>query len=368
MSGAIQFAMTHSEPGGLREIWNDVSAGLAMRGHAVSRFVLYPGGEAEQRDAAEGEGWHHLLPERATGVAALPRLLAALVRHLRRTRPAAVVTAMPFANVVMPLAVRLAGTSTRVFVSHHSPADTHNPVLDRLDGWTGQLPCVAAVICVSDAVAASFDGKPAAYRAKRRTIHNALPDRIERLIDGLVETAPTKVPGRIVAMGRLSAQKNYPQLIAAMAHVPRGHFEIVGAGEDEAALRALALRYGVSERVRFLGQMTREQALAHAASAEVFAQVSHYEGHSLALIEAARLGLPLVVSQVPVQVEGITDAGGARCGIAVPIGDARGLGIVLARLLADPQERAAWSLRARALGLAASNRAMVDAYERLLAR
>jgi len=36
--------------------------------------------------------------------------------------------------------------------------------------------------------------------------------------------------------------------------------------------------------------------------------------------------------------------------------------------LADPQERAAWSLRARALGFAASNRAMVDAYERLLAR
>jgi len=269
----------------------------------------------------------------------------------------------------MPVAVRLAGTQTRVFASHHSPADTHNPMLDRLDGLTGQMACVAGIICVSDAVSASFDGKPARYRAKRRTIHNALPDRIERTIDALVgQNAPAKVPGRIVALGRLSAQKNYPLLIRAMAQVPQGTLDIVGTGEDEAALRALAQDRGVAPRVRFLGQMTREQALAHAATAQVFAQVSLYEGHSLALIEAARLGLPLVVSQVPVQVEGITDASGSRRGLAVPLGDVDALAMVLARLLVQPEERAAWSRQARELGLAASHRAMVDAYERLLAR
>lgn len=368
MTGAIHFAMTHSEPGGLREIWNDVAAGLATRGHRVERFVLYPGGDQQQRLAAEAEGWHHVLPSRATGMMQMPRLFAALVAYLRRNRPKAVVTAMPFANVIMPLAVRAAGTATRVYVSHHSPADTHNRVLVKLDALTGRMDCVAAIVCVSDAVASSFDDTPAAYRAKRITIHNALPDRVEAAIDRLYdECSGARVAGRIVALGRLSHQKNYPMLLRAMMHVPAGTLDIVGTGEDEADLRTLARTCGVEERVRFLGQMTRDQALTHAASAQVFVQVSHYEGHSLALIEAARLGLPLVVSNVPVQVEGITTATGERCGIAVPIGDDAGLGAVIRRLLADPVERRVWGQRSRGLGLAAANRAMVDAYERLLA-
>lgn len=367
MTGAIHFAMTHSEPGGLREIWNDVSAGLEARGHKTERFVLYPNGDAAQRDHAAAEGWDHLLGARASGASGVARLFRALVSYLRRTRPSAVVTAMPFANVIMPLAVRAARTGTRVYVSHHSPADTHNPALVRLDAWTGRMREVAAVICVSHAVAASLGDKPGAYRRKLVTIHNALPDAVERAIDRLAgEGAPAKTPGRVVVLGRLSHQKNYPMLLRAMMHVPQGTLDIIGAGEDEADLRALAVQCGVAGRVRFLGQMGRQEALAHAASAQAFAQVSHYEGHSLALIEAARLGLPLVVSHVPVQVEGITGADGALCGQAVPIGDDAGLGAVLARLLADPAERADWARRARALGLAASNQAMIDAYERLL--
>jgi len=367
MSGAIHFAITHSAPGGLREIWNDVAAGLAARGHPVSRFVLYPGGDAGQRADAEAEGWHHVVPQRATGLLAMPRLFWALVQYLKAERPAAVVTAMPFANVIMPLAVRVAGTDTRVYASHHSPSDTHNPMLARLDAMTGQMGCVAAVISVSRAVDASLAAKPSRYRNKCVVVRNALPGEVEQTIDTLSgPLAPPKVPGRIVALGRLSYQKNYPMLLRAMAGVEAATLDIVGAGEDEPALRQLAAELGVSGRVRFLGQMKRGEALAHAATAQVFAQVSRYEGHSLALIEAARLGLPLVVSDVPEQIEGVTDAGGERCGIVVPLEDDRTLAQVLVRLLADPSEQEAWSERARRLSLSNSNRAMVDAYETLL--
>jgi glycosyltransferase involved in cell wall biosynthesis len=358
--------MTHSGPGGLREIWNDVALGLGARGHAVGRFVFYPDTGGESAREATADGWTHVLPARP-GFLGVPGLLWALVRHLRTTRPAAIVTAMPFANVVIPLAVRLAGTGTRVIVSHHSPRDTHNPAIDRLDSLTGRMVCVAAVVSVSDSVAAALDNKPAGYRAKRKTIRNALPDRIEGVIDRLAgEDGPPKVVGRIIALGRLSHQKNYPMLLRAMVHAPAGTLDIVGSGEDEAQLRALAVTCGVADRVRFLGQMKREQALAHAATAAVFVQVSHYEGHSLALIEAARLGLPLVVSDVPVQVEGVTARDGGLCGIIVPLGDEAALGAVLNGLLESADERAAWSARALRLGREASNQAMVDAYESLL--
>lgn len=367
MAGAIYFAMTHSEPGGLREIWNDTAAGLAARGHSVRRFVLYPNRDAMQRDAAAKEGWHHVLAARPSGLVGNIRLFVALVRYLRQERPRAVVTAMPLANVLMPLAVRVAGTGTRVYVSHHSPADTHNPLLARLDRWTGGMREVSAIISVSDAVARSLDGAPAAYRAKRVTIHNALPESVEQAIDRLVAVARPKAVGRIVAMGRLSYQKNYPMLLRAMAQVPAGTLDIIGGGEDEAALRALTLELGITDRVRFLGQMTRQQALTHAATAQVFAQVSHYEGHSLALVEAARLALPLVVSAVPVQMEGITSPSGEHCGIAVPIGDDTALATALNRLLADEADREHWANLARSLGLTASHAVMIDAYERLVA-
>lgn len=359
--------MTHSIPGGAREIWNDVAAGLTARGHPVTRFVLYPAAKSASTADAAKEGWHHVLDARPSGLLGMPPLLGALVRYLRAARPAVIVTSLPLANVLVPLGVRLSGIGARVLISHHSPTETHNPVIDRLDAITGRLSCVARVISVSETVSASLEGKSDAYRAKRVTIHNALPSRIEALIDRLCgDEAPTKVAGRIVALGRLTYQKNYPLLLRAMAHVPTGTLDIVGAGEDEAHLRALAATCGVAERVRFLGWMTREAALAHAATAEVFAQVSHFEGHSLALIEAARLGLPIVVSNVPVQVEGVTAGGGRLCGMIVPVDDPKALGSALSGLLAEPATRAAWSERAKRLGLEASNQAMIDAYETLL--
>jgi glycosyltransferase involved in cell wall biosynthesis len=58
------------------------------------------------------------------------------------------------------------------------------------------------------------------------------------------------------------------------------------------------------DRITFAGQLPREEVLARVAQCDVFAQMSLVEGHSLALIEAGRIGLPLVVSDVASQREG----------------------------------------------------------------
>lgn len=365
-TGAIHFAITHSAAGGLRELWDDIAEGLIARGHPVKRFVLYPPADAE------GEGvdmavWHHVADARPRSVLGAVCTFAALVRYLRRERPAAVVSAMPAANVLLPIAVTIARVRTRVFLSHHSPTDTHNRVLDRIDGWTGNLPCVAGIISVSDAVGATLAHKPATYRARTLTIHNALSERVERVLDALPRAKAGEDRLRIVALGRLSYQKNYPMLIRAMGQVPGADLEIVGGGEDEAALRRLVADLDIGERVTFAGLVLRDAALAKAASADVFVQISRYEGHSLALIEAARLGLPLVVSDVPVQVEGITARDGTRCGIVVPLADPAALAAALRGLRDDPVRRSHWADLAARLGSEASNARMLDRYEAVLA-
>lgn len=364
MTGAIHFAMTHSAAGGLREIWSDIAEGLAARGHATRRFVLYPP-EDPVSEGVDWDEWHHVVEAKPRSLRAAVALWLALVRYLRRERPAAIVTAMPAANVLLPIAVLAARVPTRVFVSHHSPTDTHNRLLDWIDGWTGSLPCVAGIISVSDAVGATLAHKPARYRAKRITVHNALPQRVEAQIAALPRTRGNG--RRLIALGRLTRQKNYPMLIRALAAVPGATLEIVGHGEDEAALRSLAVTLGVADRIIFTGWLTRQAALARAAAADVFVQVSLFEGHSLALIEAARLALPLVVSDVPVQVEGVTARDGTRCGIVVPLGDDAALSVALATLAGDAAARAHWSALAARLGSEVSNAAMLDRYEAMLA-
>ncbi|MBY0582608.1 MAG: glycosyltransferase [Sphingomonas sp.] len=361
----ILFAVTHSSAGGLRELWSDIAEGLALRGYAVGRFALYApaSGDGEGVDWA---AWHHIVERPPRSIGATLKLFSRLVKYLRQMRPVAIVTAMPAANVAIPLAVRLAGLPTRVFVTHHSPTHTHNALLDRLDSWTGSLRNVAAVISVSDAVSDSLAHKPGRYRAKRRTIHNALPQSIEQLIDDR-RIVQHQDPGcHVVALGRLSYQKNYPMLLSAFARLPGITLEIVGGGEDEADLRSLAKELGIAERVHFAGMMPRIQALDRAARAEIFVQVSRYEGHSLALIEAARLGLPLIVSDIPEQVEAITAADGERCGIAVPLGDVDELARRIATLIDNPMTRAHWSRLARKLALERSHMQMIDRYEQML--
>lgn len=365
-SGGVQFAATHSAAGGIRELWDDLAAKLAGPDVPVSRFVLYPPSDPAA-EAVDFATWHHVVRNKPAAVREWFDLFRALVRHLRLTRPRAIVTVMPACNVIVPMAVTAARVSTRVFVTHHSPTTTHNPSLDRLDSWTGRLACVEAVVSVSDAVGASLAHKPASYRAKRRTIHNALPAALEQELDRLrAARHPPGPPVRIVALGRLTAQKNYPQLIDAMAQVAGAELDIVGGGEDEAALRARADIRCPMGTIAFRGHVPRARALAIAAAADIFVQVSLYEGHSLALIEAARLGLPLVVSDVPEQVEAITARDGTRCGLVVPLGDADALARELNMLVSDPWAREAYCALALRLAAEGSNAAMVAQYAGLL--
>lgn len=272
----IQFAVTHSAPGGLLELWNDISEGLAARGHMVQRFGIYP----ELNEPAPGPAWLHIGATRPRTPLAGIRTFFKLMSFLRRERPDAIVTGMPAANVIIPLAAFLSGVSTKVIATHHSPIETHNPKLNSLDNLTGLLPNVHAIMSVSNTVAGSLSSKSRRYLRKSHTIRNALPGHIERLLATLA-SAPPRIASkdrRVVALGRLAYQKNYPMLISAIARLPNTHLAIAGGGEDEASLRQQAMDEGSADRIDFLGYLSREEALREAAKADIFVQVSHFEG------------------------------------------------------------------------------------------
>lgn len=364
----LLFLVSHSSAGGAQEIWSNLAEDFRRSGADVKLLALYPLRETV-RGTSDELPWQYVVPKRPSNPVAMLTMLRNLAALFRKERPDAVFTAMPAANILAAIAAFMAGLRDCVVISHHSPVATHNPVLNFIDGMSGSLPAVKAVVSVSNAVGSSLDGKPAVYRRKRRTIYNALPPDVEELVDrfGTQRGASSRHAGRtIIATGRLAPQKNYPMLLRAMQHLDDCTLRIVGNGPDEAMLRQMASDLGVADRVTFMGHVPRAQALAAVAEADVFAQVSLFEGHSLALIEAARIGVPIVVSDVPVQIEGVTSADGERCAAVVPCADDKACADALNLILSDSQVHAEWAERSRKLGAEASWNRMVSAYRGLL--
>jgi UDP-glucose:(heptosyl)LPS alpha-1,3-glucosyltransferase len=92
-------------------------------------------------------------------------------------------------------------------------------------------------------------------------------------------------------------RKGLATAITALPHLAdqRVSLIVVGNGNQTSYLR-LAERHGVAERVRFVGQTaTTERYLA---AADAFLLPSSYEAFSVAVLEAAAAGLPLLVTRI----------------------------------------------------------------------
>jgi glycosyltransferase involved in cell wall biosynthesis len=158
----------------------------------------------------------------------------------------------------------------------------------------------------------------------------------------------------IVMVGRLVAEKGYPELIAAMRGVDA---ELWCVGErlasDHAraiddALDAAKADPALARRVRFLGYRADVPDLLRAA--DIFTLPSHREGMPRSIIEAMMAGLPVVATDIRGSREEVVPD---ETGFLVPVGDPAALAAALARLAADAalRRRLGAAGRARALAL-----------------
>lgn len=105
-----------------------------------------------------------------------------------------------------------------------------------------------------------------------------------------------KEKGLIVFVGRLEPEKNLDLLVRAVLRVPEARLVLVGAGSQEASLKALAAD---SDRVEFRGMLPNEELPELLNRAEVFALPSQYEGSPKALLEAMACELPVIGTDAP---------------------------------------------------------------------
>jgi len=115
----------------------------------------------------------------------------------------------------------------------------------------------------------------------------------------------TKIPTEgplLASVGNLIALKGHSIAIEALSNLPGVRLAIAGTGEEQANLRALAQRLGLTDRVHLLGSIDPAEIATLLCAAGAMVLPSADEGLANAWIEALACGTPLVM----------TDVGGAR--------------------------------------------------------
>lgn len=73
---------------------------------------------------------------------------------------------------------------------------------------------------------------------------------------------------------------------------------VMGSGEEQMAAEVLTKREGLSESIRFLGDVDHDACLALMARSNVFVRPTFRDGDSISVREAVSLGIPVVASNV----------------------------------------------------------------------
>lgn len=168
-----------------------------------------------------------------------------------------------------------------------------------------------------------------------------------------VESAPVP-PGDSPAaliVGRLQRSEDYKghkELIRAWPFVLQvqedAELWIAGGGDLEAELKELAVRCGVSERVRFLGRISDSEKQRLIRSARCLVLPSRGEGFGLVYLEAMRSGRPCLASTHDAGREVVNPP---EAGLAVDPDDPVAVSHALLRLLTPGPEWDRWSASAK---------------------
>lgn len=281
----------------------------------------------------------------------MAQAIGPLATLLRQARPAAVIASEASGNCLLALVLdRLAPSQRPAIILREvaSPlaARRHDPYWQnrlayRLAPWL--YPRADRVVCLTKAVQHELVDHfgVAPYRA----VHlgtNAVLDHGD-----LAQLARPmfRDPGAIVAVGRLSPEKDFQRLIKAFAALSLVHpvrLTILGEGPERARLERLIAERGLGQRVSLPGFVANP--LEYVRRARLLVSASRYEGFGNAIVEALACGTPVVATDAPHGPREILADG--QFGILVPPGNATALAFGMARALRMPVESG--PLRARA--------------------
>lgn len=271
--------------------------------------------------------------------------LPALVRYLRRARPAVMLSAMYHVNVVALLAVRLSLLEIPLVIS------VRNTLTTRLETQGMQQPLLLmwmirwlyprarALIAVSEGVAADISKVLGKQGSPIHVIYNPVDQReIKEKKDD--DTAPQWLldlrPPLLFSAGRFARQKDFPTLIRAFGLLRQqrdARLILLGEGPEQAVMEQLIADLDLSDSLFVAG--FQKNPFVWIKHASVFVLASRWEGFGNVLTEAASLGVRIVSTDCPSGPAEILEDG--KWGRLVPPGDPQALADAMGAALDDPE-------------------------------
>jgi glycosyltransferase involved in cell wall biosynthesis len=273
----------------------------------------------------------------------MPSSLPKLTRYLQRARPTALLAALHYPCEIALWAKRLAGVSTRVIVSEHNHLSLE---AKRIPQWSVRATPAAArmfypwadgIVAVSQGVADDLAQITRLSRDRIHVIYNpiVLPEVFTLAQEPVMHHwfNPGEPPV-VLAVGRLSPQKDFPTLIRAFTQVRKvrpARLVILGDGPEYEQLIALVNQLGLADDVALLGFV--QNPYAYMAKAGVFVLSSAWEGLGNVLVEAMAVGTPVVSTNCESGPAEILAQG--KYGVLTPVGDSAAIAAAILEVLSN---------------------------------
>jgi len=323
--------------GGAERMMLNLAGGIADAGYAVDMVLVEAVGDylsQVPKTVRIVDLKHHRT------VSSIP----ALARYLRRERPVAMLSALMHVNVSALLAMYLAGRCCRVVVSERTTISQEAGKTTALSiraayklvPWL--YPRADGIVTVSQGAAedlARFCHIPIERVAvvNNPVVSPALLQRAAEPVDH-----PWFAPGQppvILAVGRLSPEKEFDTLIRAFAELAQrrpARLMILGDGTRRKQLEQLIQQLELGDLVALPGFTSNPYAYMNRA--DIFVLSSRFEGFGNVLAEAMALGTPVVSTDCPHGPREILNDG--EYGALVPVGDPRALANAIIQTLNRP--------------------------------
>jgi len=234
-----------------------------------------------------------------------PRAITGLRRLSRELSPDLIETHGTKSHFLM----RLSGIWRRcpwIAFHHGYTMDAKRTQLyNQLDRWSLRAP--AAVITVCEAFRRQLAAR-GVTSSRITVLHNAVSPEWLRGAHSDNGALPSAIRARIadqhtiIAVGRLSKEKAYADLISAMDHLRRldpqlpVRLLVLGDGPEKPALERAVHSLRLSDRVLLLGHVSDVRAYFRIADALAISSVS--EGEPMVLLEAMAAGVPVAATSV----------------------------------------------------------------------
>jgi glycosyltransferase involved in cell wall biosynthesis len=273
---------------------------------------------------------------------ALPRL----IRYLRKNSPSVIISAEQTSNFIALWSKILSLSDTKFVITVH---ENMSEYVQNVPFWYRRFipflirafyPIADEIIAVSEGIGEDLLSFSKRLKSKITAIYNpVIDDSITPKSNQPIEHPwlnNNEIPV-ILAVGRLSPEKNYSLLLRAFAIVLEERdvrMVLLGDGTQRDVLEKLAVELDIDDKIDFQGFVSNPYSFM--SNASVFVLSSIFEGLPTALIESLACGCPVVSTNCHSGPDEILEGG--KWGKLVQINDESAMASAILETLSEKQD------------------------------